>query len=554
MIRNVLAPFTAVAILATTTYAAEITDPGRVDQVTVYGDRASVKRVIRADFSKGDHTLFIPGVPYTADEASLRVTATGSTAINLSNVRVAPVELSQPSDPKEAAVNDKIEKLKKELARLEYRMNARKEQLKFIEKLGGSDKDKKSQQSMPISKPTVADLGKLLDFIYARSLEAGNGMLEAQAEQEKIKKEIDKLGRELANLKSRSGKGYKTVAVDFSADDKGKGTFIAEYITPGAGWTPEYIVRAAADKNEVRLSYAAMISQRTGEDWPEAKLALSTARPSVGARAPEIEPWYVNLFQSAPRHQAKSSKAIPEQAAMQALGAPQPAAAPAAADEMLEAKTETAAVHSSDTSVTFDAPKRSTVRSGGEKTMAQLADFTFKAEKAYMAVPKYSPNVFMKVKFSAPDDFPIAAGEANVFIGDSFVGKGKIKAASSGAEVELFMGADEGFRIERKLIKKETGGEGLVARKAAVRYVYEITVENYKKSAQSVEVKDHLPYPGSEEISLSNVKLEPKPEKRDERNIVFWKLDVKPKEKKKIRMEFTLEYPKGSDISGLWWE
>ena len=51
------------------------------------------------------------------------------------------------------------------------------------------------------------------------------------------------------------------------------------YVVPGAGWTSSYDVRLTGDR--LTLSWYGLITQHTGEDWPECDLTLSTARPMV---------------------------------------------------------------------------------------------------------------------------------------------------------------------------------------------------------------------------------------------------------------------------------
>jgi hypothetical protein len=41
----------------------------------------------------------------------------------------------------------------------------------------------------------------------------------------------------------------------------------------------------------VRLTVGALIKQATGEDWTDARVMLSTARPKLDAEAPIPGPW-----------------------------------------------------------------------------------------------------------------------------------------------------------------------------------------------------------------------------------------------------------------------
>src|SRR5690606_9266145 len=66
-----------------------------------------------------------------------------------------------------------------------------------------------------------------------------------------------------------------------------------QYQVTGAGWTPAYNARLDPDTNAVSLEYFGVITQVTGEDWTDARLLLSTARPSQAGGLPTLEPWFL---------------------------------------------------------------------------------------------------------------------------------------------------------------------------------------------------------------------------------------------------------------------
>lgn len=68
------------------------------------------------------------------------------------------------------------------------------------------------------------------------------------------------------------------------------------YYTNYAGWTAIYDVRVNSKTNKVKLVYKAMLSQTTGIDWKSTKLTLSTGTPNFGVAAPQLTPWYLQLY------------------------------------------------------------------------------------------------------------------------------------------------------------------------------------------------------------------------------------------------------------------
>ena len=63
-----------------------------------------------------------------------------------------------------------------------------------------------------------------------------------------------------------------------------------------ANWTPSYNVRSDAEQKDVRVEYYASIQQMSGEDWPDVGMTLSTATPSLVAKAPVLMPLTVALM------------------------------------------------------------------------------------------------------------------------------------------------------------------------------------------------------------------------------------------------------------------
>jgi hypothetical protein len=62
------------------------------------------------------------------------------------------------------------------------------------------------------------------------------------------------------------------------------------YLVGAASWRPQYRLRGGAADAPVRLEYLAAVVQQTGETWSDARITLSTARPSLDAAPPDLLP------------------------------------------------------------------------------------------------------------------------------------------------------------------------------------------------------------------------------------------------------------------------
>ncbi|MBI4828415.1 MAG: mucoidy inhibitor MuiA family protein [Nitrospinae bacterium] len=531
---------TSFVLIAQPSHAEIFEQPGRIESVTVYPDRAAVTRAMRLTVAPGAHTLMIPDLPGGVKEDSLRVSAKSSADVVIENVSLAPRELTEAANQKTAALERAVEEAAGAVALLDRDIAARQAQADFIARLAKTRADEAGENLAsltPKAAPTVEELGRILDFIYTRKRQAEEAVVRAQRERDRAFKELERARRELENQRSQGRARLMSATIEFRAAKPGEALFSVEYLVPGAGWAPAYRVRAN-DDGAVEITYQARVGQRTGEDWRKVKLRLSTATPSAGAAAPEPWPWVVGGYEPAPMLAPAPARAMPEMhMKSQAAGAP-----PHEAD-MAEAEVAATSVTATGTAITFDTPREITIPSGGERVMAPIARLEFTGERSYFSVPRQSPLVFLRTKFENTSEYPLLAGAAQVFQGDSYMGPGVIKTTAPGQKVEMELGADQGFKIERKLIKKVTAQEGTFSRTVATRHIYAIELAKHKPSHATVEVVEALPLPSDQRIKLTGVKLTPEPEKRDERNLATWKLPLKPREKRTVRIEFTLESP-----------
>ena len=92
--------------------------------------------------------------------------------------------------------------------------------------------------------------------------------------------------------------GERVLTVELECQAAGDLTLELSYTVPQVGWYPLYDARVDFAKGKAELSSFAVVRQTTGEDWSDVQLTLSTARPSVGGRMPELTPWYLRPFVS----------------------------------------------------------------------------------------------------------------------------------------------------------------------------------------------------------------------------------------------------------------
>ena len=107
----------------------------------------------------------------------------------------------------------------------------------------------------------------------------------------KLRAELGKINAQLAQLNARKADPTSEIHVMVNAKSATSGKFQINYIVPNASWYPNYDLRVKDIASPLSMTMKANVSQRTGEEWKEVHLTLSTGNPSESGNKPELQPW-----------------------------------------------------------------------------------------------------------------------------------------------------------------------------------------------------------------------------------------------------------------------
>src|SRR5262249_30637995 len=120
-------------IFALATPAAAQTEiTSAIESVTVYPDGATVTRRIRVDLPQGDSVLRAVDFPPALDPASLRVEGEARARLTMGGIDARPPRAERP--PVDRALEDRIESLRDDSARLDGKIAAATARRKFAER------------------------------------------------------------------------------------------------------------------------------------------------------------------------------------------------------------------------------------------------------------------------------------------------------------------------------------------------------------------------------------------------------------------------------------
>ena len=144
---------------------------------------------------------------------------------------------------------------------------------------------------------TVAELNGMADFYRSRLTEIVTTRMKQDDKIKSLNEHVARLQRQINAQNELYARNTSEIVISLSADAASQAELLVNYVVANAGWVPVYDLRAVNTKSPVQLSYKANVWQRTGEEWKNVKLRLSTANPNLGGLKPELYTWYVDFEQ-----------------------------------------------------------------------------------------------------------------------------------------------------------------------------------------------------------------------------------------------------------------
>ncbi len=525
----------------------ELTAQSVISSVTIFPDRATISREASLNLERGQVSIVLGGLPATLLPDSIRASGKGTAVVKILGLEVAAEYFDASLLPEVKKLEAEVAAQEVETARISDRMAVLDAQERFLGSMDAGTASGASTAAAP-ARPDIASLEKLVDFLGTRIQTIKTSRLDLQGKLKAEKLKLEALKKKLDSLRPKNPREARKVTVLLDVATAGPFKLELDYTVGNARWYPLYTLRAIPETGKVDFSYAGVIVQRTGENWEGVKAVLSTASPASAASPSVLDPWYLDVYVPRPVVAMRQNKTMFVEE--KAVGGVLAEAAPETADAVA-AEYATAAIAESGLNLNFEIRTKVIVPSDGAPHRVPVDGQSLDASFDYLAVPKTGEAAYLrgKVKNSLP--YPLLPGRADIFILQDFVGSTDIENTPAGDELELFFGADRQIKVTREELKRDKSQSGLIGKTEKVHYAYRITIENLRQKEISLELKDQIPVSRNEKIGIKDVTLTPAPSTREEQGALGWSIKLAPGEKKLYLLEFTVEYPKGTRITGI---
>lgn len=524
--------------------AEVIQTEAKVTSAILYLDSAQVTRTALVKVQEGLNEILFTNIPEHLNEGTLTVSAKGSAAAKILDAKIKQIFLEEAPAEQARQLEEQIQALKDNITELNNGQRVIVQEQEFLTSIKLF-----AQQQVPedlITKvPDVQQLGAVSDFIKTQWQDTFKRQLANEQDIRAKNKTLEKLTKELSQLQRARRREKQLISVELDVQKAGELEVSAAYLMPQAGWYPEYDARVDAEKQRVELVCIGVVKQTSGEDWQDAQLTLSTAKPTVAGRMPELESWILRPQPPMEMRQRSMAwgKAKEEDETYYCKSAEQ------ALDEQKAAAPLYAQTAEKLTSVNYRIARLAGIKSDGTQHRLPVFSEMFPAKFRYSVTPKLSPFAYLTARVTNQREQLLPAA-ARLFLDDVYVGASSIDAVGKGEEFDFYLGIDEGVKVKREKIKeqvKEIWIAGLKRNNKVIVTTFKVTLENYKSKDAKIDLFDQLPVSQSDKIAVKTLEMTLKPTEEDyedRKGVLRWELDIPPRGKKEIEWTYQVEHPR----------
>jgi uncharacterized protein (TIGR02231 family) len=574
----------------------------KITAVKLYTNRAEITRVSRIKLVKGSNTIIIEGLPDNMIDWSARGMLPEKYNGRIVSLEIMRQALIEKKKTKIHNIEKKLEELRDRDAELADDMTNIRQQEIFLDSIVEFTKNTASKE-LETRIPQTGLWSGTMDYVSSKRKELLAASRSIQKKRRDLAEEIQKLEFELSqlagtsyyssykklnkavelNTKSNMIQQYGDFTDSYAEMDRtmkdessgvdtekrimlniysavdGETDFTFSYLIPDTYWQMTYDFRASRNDNSIEVILYADVFQKTGEDWENIDLSLSTGAPQNNIAIPDLAPWYLNK-----REEYKSKRDYAGASGMYDKKAmKEEAYAADGEDEYKQEVIPEATIQTSGLFLEVKIPVKQTIESANRYQKKLIKSYSFKSGKGlkyyFKTVPDSSGKVYLMAKTSNQTELPWLGGEAQVFLENEFIGKVQIPDTAVGKEEDLVLGISQEITAKKELVTKYEDKSGVFGGNKRMVYSYKITIENNSKDTAEILILDNFPVSQNDDIKVEVEKLSAQHQSDDaikktteyKQGIRRFTVMMSPGSKREITYDAVITFDKEMKIDGL---
>jgi uncharacterized protein (TIGR02231 family) len=393
------------------------------------------------------------------------------------------------------------------------------------------------------------ELRALLEVTRSKGNEIKRLMYEVDLQINKINLRKNNLKNQINEWNNVPSKVSGVVILSVLSKVANKSNITLNFRMQQASWQPVYDLRKDGRDGKIQLNFRAQVDQSTGVDWKDIQLKISTSLGETDHQLPILSPMFVNFY-TPPVYGTYGGKEMLENVRVKRLNA-----APAVRGDMAVSMSMDDVVDKYEYKVTINQNQLNaeyaislpqTIRHGGKATVVPVMDYELPCTMDYVSIPKLRNQVFLMAKITDWGQYNLTPGLVNLFIDGSYIGNTFFDPTAVTDTLAISLGKDQKMSVNRIQLNdfKEKKILGLTIKET---YGYEITLRNNNSESVNVQVFDQIPISRNAEIEVEQSELTGATLNKD-LGEVHWSVALKANESKKVRLIYSVKYPKGKQV------
>jgi uncharacterized protein (TIGR02231 family) len=549
----------------------EVPVSSAIRKVTVYSDRALLSRQGAVKIATTPTVYAFRHLPGWVDEGSVR----GATSAgNIVDVRVVRGYLARATDPRFVRAEAEARVVADRLLALDDELKVLDAKAKQVEDIKAFSMDRLNKEvaagaahgpppnasASGAGTVGVATYAGVVDFIAKELRDIAKGRRAVQAEREKLAPEALADNKRLEELRALTQLEETKVLVTVQGAAPVDAQLELTYMLPGATWESTHEVRTSdADPSSVDITSYAVVSQASGDDWDNAELTFSTQSTIAAARIPTLEALTLGdtrattqTLETRSASFKRAETAFKNQNRLWNKRVQSASSDQSSFEESYQANFESLQLTQSKTvqifqslqqrgtTAQFKAMSTARVRADGRSVRVPIGHAKLKAKKAIVAAPEQSLNAAQTLEMLNDSGQALLPGNVAMYQAGAFLGVTNLDFVADGEQMALFLSVADQLKISRVLDKKHSAL--IKKQRTQMQLTFVVTVENLSNRDMPLRLADRVPVSEDKDITISGVKISPDV-KPDSKGILRWPLTVRPKEKQRFEIQYTIEYP-----------
>ncbi len=550
--------FWALIVLGAATAAAEpLVVESKITEVTVYSDRARITRAAAVKVSPSATVVLFKKLPGWVDDGSVRLALVPAEAGEIVDVQVRRDYLALATDKAYLDAAAAVQEVADQIAGLNDELAVLDAQARQIDAIKVFSLEKLPRDAA-LREVKVESYAQVVQFIAASLREVAQARRAVETRRRELMPELAARQKRLQELQGLTQLEETSVLVTIEGRRTANADLHLTYMLPGATWEPAHELRARGrTPDAVELTSFAVVTQTTGEDWEGVRLSFSAQSSTETNRIPHLGALTLGdsgvaarIMQDRMESFQRAQAAFAGQNRMwNKLNAPLGMANQMEVydnnlDQFQVVQARTVATFQElgkrGTSTHFPGNGRPTVRADGHPVRVPIGKATLAAEQSIVAVPEQSLNAVRTAKMENASAQPILPGAVALYQDGAFLGMTDLDFVAEGESFSVFLGVADQVKLARVLDRKHSS----IVRKKRTRMkvAFEVSVQNLSDRPVTVDLADRIPVSENKEIEIDDVEITGD-KNPDSRGLLKWKLTLAPKEVKKFRIAYRLEYP-----------